>query len=275
MRLIQARNYTRANRKPEDIRLEILHTMQAAEKPSTAEAVANWFAGPTAPRASAHYCFDNDSEVQCVLDRDVAWAAPGANHDGRQYEMAGYAQQTLNEWKDPFSLAMLARVALVMSAECDESGNPKTWLSDREVELGRRGITHHLTISRVYKRSTHWDVGYNFPVDLFIDLVRAAPLLGAPKQEPALIMNECVGALVCPLDGGFQKLQSDGGVFCTDGCTHFHGSYMGLRNGAGRHPDEGNLRRFDSPPVRHPSMGATGYILFSTWGEPYRFPGVS
>lgn len=223
---VAARYFTKTNGR--NIRLQILHTMQAPEKPNTAEAVANWWHGATSPKTSAHYCYDSDSEVQCVRDQDVAYAAPGANHDGLHHELSGYAQQSMAEWKDPFSLAMLARCARRVSDRCDLYGHPKTWLSDREVEVGREGITHHAVVSRVYKRSSHWDVGPNFPVDFFIDLVRAAPLLSsAPAQNGQMtIMMDARRALQCPIDGGFQKLQSDGAVFNADGCDHYHGSWF-------------------------------------------------
>lgn len=277
MQFIQARHYREATRKPEDIRLEVLHTMQAPEKPGTAEAVAAWFAGDSSPIASAHYCIDNDSEVRCVLDKDIAFGAPGANHDGRHYELAGYAQQTTNEWLDPFSDAMLARTAILVAGNCDTSGNAKTWLSNREVETGKRGITHHLVISQVYKKSTHWDVGYHFPVDYFIDMVRAVDLLPDFQKEaiPMAIMNDCVAALRCPIDGGYQKLQFDGGVFNSHGCGHFHRSYLSLVDpNTGKHPDEGAMRKFkEILPTEEPRT-TTGYVLIATTGETYDFAGV-
>lgn len=223
---IQARHYTKANRRPHEIRLEVIHAMQAPEKPTTAEGVARYFA-TTTKRASAHTCHDNDSSIRCVLDKDVAYAAPGANHDGRQYELAGYAEQTEAEWKDKFSLAMLARVAVLVNHKCQESGNAMTWLSDREIAMGRRGICDHWAISRIYKRSSHWDTGPNFPKDLFVDMVRAAEMLPVhptPSGGTTIMLN-AQAFLVCPVDGGYQKLQADGGVF-NDGCTHYHGSYL-------------------------------------------------
>lgn len=223
----QARWFTKANRQPQDIRLEILHTMEAPETARTAEAVANMFS-VTPDKKSAHRCYDSDSVVQCVLDKDVAYAAPGANHDGRHYEMSGYARQTGDEWHDPFSLGMMARVAIDVNANCDASGNAKTWLSDSEVKAGKRGICDHATISRVYKLTDHTDCGPNFSKDLFIDLVRSASLL---TQHPVpgggfTIMNTCVAAIECPIDHGFQKLQSDGAVINADGCTHYAGSWL-------------------------------------------------
>lgn len=232
MKHIQARWYTKASRQPHHIRLEVIHAMQAPEKPTTAEAVARYFQNPTRNgrpvKTSAHTCHDNDSSVRCVYDKDIAYAAPGANHDGRQYEMAGYSEQTAGEWRDKFSLSMLARVAVLVSNNCEKSGNPKTWLSDREIAQGHRGICDHWAISRVYKRSSHWDTGPNFPKDLFIDMVRSATMLPqhpAPTGGPT-IMIDARSFLVCPVDGGYQKLQADGGVFSTDGCNHYHGSYL-------------------------------------------------
>ena len=97
---IQARNSTPANRTTID--LLVIHTMEAPEKPDTAENVARWFAGSTAPQASAHYCIDDDSIVQCVHDKDVAWHAPGANHNGLGFEHAGFAAQAPKDWQDAY-----------------------------------------------------------------------------------------------------------------------------------------------------------------------------
>ena len=47
---VQARNYTRGRSNAID--LLVIHTMEAPEKPTTAENVANWFAGSSAPQAT-------------------------------------------------------------------------------------------------------------------------------------------------------------------------------------------------------------------------------
>src|SRR3954454_6387676 len=94
---IPSPNRTVATDRPFD--LVVIHSMEAPEKGETAEDVGHFFEKPST-RASAHYCVDNNSIVQCVQERDVAWAAPGANHDGVQIEHAGYARQTLREWED-------------------------------------------------------------------------------------------------------------------------------------------------------------------------------
>ena len=89
---VQAKNFTQGPSNAIDVL--VIHTMESPEKPDTAESVAHWFAGSTAPQASAHYCIDDNSIVQCVHDADVAWHAPGANHNGLGFEHAGRAAQT-------------------------------------------------------------------------------------------------------------------------------------------------------------------------------------
>lgn len=168
---IQARNYRRGRRVP--VRLVILHSMEAAEASTTAENVAKWFAGPSAPMASAHYCVDADSVVQCVREEDVAFAAPGANDDGIQIEMAGYARQTREEWQDAFSSAMLERVAGLCADLCRRHGLPVEYVDEDGLKSGAKGITTHAAVSRAFKRSTHTDPGKGFPMDEFLESVRA------------------------------------------------------------------------------------------------------
>jgi peptidoglycan hydrolase-like protein with peptidoglycan-binding domain len=80
VKFVQARNYTRANRQAIDV--IVIHCMEWPDKPDGAERVSAWFASDTAPKASAHFCVDSNSIVQCVRVEDVAWHAPGANGNG-------------------------------------------------------------------------------------------------------------------------------------------------------------------------------------------------
>jgi N-acetyl-anhydromuramyl-L-alanine amidase AmpD len=144
-----ARNFTRAARK--DVDLVVVHTMEAPEKGETAENVAAWFAGSTAPKASAHYCVDGDTIVQCVRDEDVAWHAPGANHDGVGIEHAGYARQSQADWDDEYSTRMLERSAELTADLCARYRIPPVWLHPADLLAGRRGITSHFNVSRAFK----------------------------------------------------------------------------------------------------------------------------
>lgn len=174
MQFIQARHYTRNANSSREIKLIVIHDMEAPEKPSTAEDVAKWFAGSNAPQASAHYCVDNNSAVQCVQDKDIAWAAPGANHDGLHFELAGYASQTRSNWLDVYDKAELDIVANLVAHRCVVYHVPMRKISPADVRAGRAGICGHLDITESGiggAAGTHRDPGPNFPWDYFIGRV--------------------------------------------------------------------------------------------------------
>jgi len=173
MLLVQARNYTTVPTR--NIRLIVLHTMEAPEKPGTALAVAKWFASSSAPQASAHYCVDDANVVQCVQEHDVAWGAPGANKDGIHIEHAGYAAQTPTQWRDDFSLRMLETSSQVAAEIAQRWAIPLRKLSVPEVRDGKTmGFCGHRDVSVAFARSTHTDPGVNFPWDDYMALVRDA-----------------------------------------------------------------------------------------------------
>jgi N-acetyl-anhydromuramyl-L-alanine amidase AmpD len=173
---VQARNFRRG-RRGDAIDLIVLHSMEAPDKPNTAEAVAAWFAGPHAPKASAHYCVDQDSTVQCVRDCDEAWHARGANHNGIGIEHAGHARQTEAEWLDDESARTLARSVELCAALCRAYAIPPVFVDAAGLLRGQRGITTHAEVSRAWRRSSHWDPGPGFPLASYVarvaDLVRA------------------------------------------------------------------------------------------------------
>lgn len=162
-------NFTPASGRPID--LVVVHTMEIAEKGTTAETCAAFFAKSSA-RVSAHYCVDSNSVVRCVREKDVAWAAPGANHDGVQLEHAGYARQTAAEWDDKFSRDMLTLSAELASGICKRHNIPVRFILAPGLAAGLRGITTHLQVSRAFGLSHHWDPGYNFPMERYLSQVR-------------------------------------------------------------------------------------------------------
>lgn len=178
---VQARNYTPTNGRQID--LIVIHDMEAPEAQDTAENVANWFAGPNAPRASAHWCFDPDSAVRCVEDKDVAWHAPGANSNGLGYEHSGYAAQTRGEWLDDASMATLRISAAQAAEDCRKYALPDAFVDAEGLLRGERGITTHLEVTRAYHKGTHWDPGYEFPMDVYLQLVGEAG--GQGQSNPA------------------------------------------------------------------------------------------
>lgn len=158
---------------PRKVRLVVIHDMEYPEKKSAAEDVARYFTDPRDDRgrpvtASAHICVDADSIVQCVWDRDVAYAAPECNHDGIQIELAGYGKQSRGDWDDEYSRALLDRAARAVAEYCRKYAIPARHLSNEELKRGDKGIIGHYQASAVYHKSDHTDPGPNFPWDSFI-----------------------------------------------------------------------------------------------------------
>lgn len=171
---VAARWYTPTNGRV--VRKIVIHSMEAPEKGDTAEAVARYFA-TTDTKASAHYNVDANSIVQSVQMRDVAYCAPGANHDGVHIELAGYARQTKAEWQDAFSDAMLQIAAeLCAKVIVPKFEIPIRFLSAAMMRANpnAQGFTTHDAVSKAFKRSTHTDPGVGFSMVEFLKRVRNA-----------------------------------------------------------------------------------------------------
>lgn len=171
MKFVPARHYTRANRRSADIWWIVIHDMEYPERPDGAEWCANFFAGRSAPEASAHYNVDNNSVVQSVHDEDIAWHAPPNSHS-IGIEHAGYAAQSREQWLDAYSLAELRISAELVAGLCRKHRIPVRWLTPSDLRAGKRGITSHANVSRAFGMTNHHDPGPNFPVSWFLTKVR-------------------------------------------------------------------------------------------------------
>jgi N-acetyl-anhydromuramyl-L-alanine amidase AmpD len=154
------------------VRVIVIHDMEFPETTDAAEVIAKDFATTNTVK-SAHICVDSNSIVQCVLDNNVAFAAPGANSDGIQIELTGFAKQTRKQWLDPYGVLLLDRGADATAQYCLKYDIPARQLSN--AQLGDRvskGIVGHRQVSAVFKKSTHTDPGPNFPWDFFLERVQ-------------------------------------------------------------------------------------------------------
>lgn len=155
---IQARNYTPVKRTSVD--LVVLHCTE--NRPpwlGVARANANRFAGPSAPRASAHYFVGPEEVVQGVREENVAWAAPGANHNGIQVEQVGQiGRQPRTDWLGD-GRPVLERSARLVAAVCRRWGIPIERVDAKGLLAGQRGITTHAAVTEAFKRSSHQDPG--------------------------------------------------------------------------------------------------------------------
>lgn len=161
-----------------------IHTMEAPEKAQTAENVANYFKNVN---ASAHWCVDNNSRVRSVEDNDTAWTLPGANSRSLNIELAGYAKQTADDWRDEYSLDMLEIAAVCAAEWCIKYDIPVRRLSAEQIRNGSKGFAGHVDVNAVYKQSSHWDPGPSFPWTYFLGRVRfqIAELKGDQKPDVA------------------------------------------------------------------------------------------
>lgn len=163
-------------------RLIVIHTMENSEKPYQAESVALWFGGRSsfpAPRASCHYCVDEDSIVQCVRDTDDAWHAGPVNGYSIGIEHAGFAKQTLADWEDAPSRAILWRSAKLVAGLCKRFSIPISIVTTEALKADPsvKGICGHVNVTNALQGGKgHYDPGPNFPWLHYIDLVRSAPL---------------------------------------------------------------------------------------------------
>ena len=168
----QARNYTKGRRKK--IRVIVIHDMEAPEAAQTAENVAAWMAGSTAPQASYHYGVDADSVVQIVRDYDTAWHCPNANADGLGVEPPGYAKQVRREWTDAYSAASLRRSARLTASLAKKYGIPVRRLTAAQIRDGvSKGFVGHVDVSRAFDTpGGHVDPGPFFPWDVYLKMVQ-------------------------------------------------------------------------------------------------------
>lgn len=194
MRFIQAKNYHSGRRSP-ILRIHI-HSMEAPEKGETAESTANYFR-TTDKKASAHYCVDSNSEVQCVKDEDTAFHVGNDNSKSLGIEHAGYARQSREEWLDAYGVAMLKRSAKICADLCRRHNIPAKWLDIVDLKENQKGISSHAYAAIAFGGSTHTDPGPYFPKDYYIDLVKnelgeGDDLANITDEEKALLLASAV-----------------------------------------------------------------------------------
>lgn len=172
---IQAVHYTkgRSNTKPH---LVVIHTMETPESEGRASQVANWFAGKTAPQASAHYMIDDTKVLQSVLETDTAWAVDDwkLNTSSISLEHAGAASQTPAQWADTYSTTMLKLSATLAADIAKRNHIPVVRLSPADILAGKSGFCGHADITKAMNiKGGHSDPGTNFPWSTYIKQIQA------------------------------------------------------------------------------------------------------
>jgi prophage tail gpP-like protein len=183
---IQAMYYEEGRTLP--IKWIVIHDMEAPESNETAKNVANMFAGgKTNGKASAHYCLDNENIYQCVKDTDMAYGVLGDGTSGSaaigglidqqtlHFEHAGYASQSLADWQDPFSDAMLRLSAKLTARKAKDWGIPRVHVTPGGLAGGQSGFAGHGDFTAAFDTpGGHTDPGPNFPWAQYMQLVNDA-----------------------------------------------------------------------------------------------------
>lgn len=194
----------------------VLHSMQAPNKPDTAEGVGQFFSRlPPGSKASAHVGADVNSRVRYVSDDDVAYAAPGANHDGLHIELAGYAEYDAGRWTQPDMMAMLQQASAQMREWSQRYDIPLRFL--RAGELARdpniKGVTTHNEVRLAYRLTNHWDPGPGFPINTALAMSATPATAAVQEVDEMAAYLHCE----CPTGGYWLVKPSDGGVFAYEG----------------------------------------------------------
>lgn len=192
------------------LRLIVLHTTEGGEGDTRPEQLAAAVGQPATRdakgaiinQASYHYVADTDQRVvPLVPEGMVAYSAPGANNDGIHIVNCGRADQTTAQWLDPFSFACIVATALLMQDISRRLGIPLRRLTVAEVLAGQSGYCDHHTITLAYKRSTHTDVGPNYPWATLDTLLHPQAPYQPPTEEEMQLIQVNDDAAVLLMDG--------------------------------------------------------------------------
>lgn len=167
----------------------VIHATVSSDDPGTARAIAQWWAGPTSPKTSAHYIVDPGTVLQCVGDHTVAFHC-GSNQDTIGVELCDEQVGPISRWKDTHSQAIIRRAARLVAELCLAYNIEPVRPSVSALKArGKHGIYGHDDSRRAFGNTTHTDPR-DFPWDQFLTLVRqqvaAIKEAAVPSKYPRL-----------------------------------------------------------------------------------------
>lgn len=111
-----------------------------------------------------------------------AWSTGGPkDNDMLNLSMVTYAGNSRAQWLAAND--MLEETARICAGWCKAYGIPVRKLTHTDLRNNVKGFCHHDDVSKVFRTSDHWDVGPNFPWDVFFQKVNKhlAALNGSTK----------------------------------------------------------------------------------------------
>jgi len=171
-----AKNYTKGEGLRKPIRMIVFHSAENQQLPGQAKHLVEWFAGASAPQASAHYMVDNAQALQSVDDTDIAWAVGvwEANLESISIEITGQAAFTPEQWTNAYGTKVLNQVVKLGKNLANKYTIPAVHLTPAQILDGKtKGFCTHADITAAYKvQGGHTDPGKAFPMQMVLDKIK-------------------------------------------------------------------------------------------------------
>lgn len=137
--------------------------MHATDNTASDEGEAH-YAEHRADGTSAHFYSDEDSVIQALDTRDIAYGCyPTGNSRSIQFEMTGLSNHVTD--------ATMRRVAPIVARVCADWAIPIRHIGPAELRAGQLGICGHGDVTRAWGEGDHTDPGDTFPWATFIGYV--------------------------------------------------------------------------------------------------------
>jgi hypothetical protein len=189
----------------------VLHTSEGSEGEASAEALTTFMrmpgdrpTGEGRYGSSYHVVFDTDDVIPVVPYEVVAFAASGANTTGIHGCFPGKARQSRAEWLDPISRAYIRQCAAWLLDLEVQRAIPVTRITSAQMKAGVRGLADHWVVTQAFRKSTHTDVGAEFPWDVLLSDVAALrpkpPVPTLPTPKPPTVKETLMVTVFLPTD---------------------------------------------------------------------------
>lgn len=176
-------------------------TLHTAEGARSARALASFFNGN--PNASSHAACDASETLYMVPRSRAAWTLGPGNPYSMNLEMCGFARWSRAQWLStgvvdgcPNPRGMITQAARWAKVECDHFGIPYDRIGVPAVSGWRESVIHHDDYTRGSGWGSHWDVGPDFPWDVFF-----ADLTGGASPSGYMPFPLEAGHYYGPIDG--------------------------------------------------------------------------
>lgn len=164
---IQAKGYRRGRtyRNATGVKWIVVHTAEGA---TDEKALGNFFRSTSKGSSNAGIGQDG-GYASYVNYGDTAWTNAPLNEESDTVELCGFAKWGRTDWLK--QTRMLDTLARWIAWRCAVRKIPVRYVATPS--RGTTGVTGHRDVNKVYKQSSHWDPGPQFPWDVVIAKAQA------------------------------------------------------------------------------------------------------